>query len=140
MSAAREMTAEVEPKGDTEEWPKELDFVLSALEAGSSGHEQRRGARVPYRVVGFLKLYSDLEGAPARAIYTRDVCPRSLGFVTKHRLPLGYGGVVELVDKNGERVQLDCTLLRCREAAPGWFEGAMYFNRRQWRFSPEELT
>ena len=34
-----------------------------------------------------------------KAIYTRDVCPRSLGFVTRHRLPLGYGGVVEITDR-----------------------------------------
>ena len=139
--AAREMTAELGEEADSQEWPKELDFILSALEAGGlETSDQRRGARVPYRVVGLLKLYSDTDGSAARAIYTRDVCPRSLGFMTRHRLPLGYGGIVELTDKNGEKVQLDCTLLRCREAAPGWFEGAMYFNRRQWRFSPEELT
>jgi hypothetical protein len=27
-----------------------------------------------------------------------------------------------------------CTLLRCREAAPGWFEGSVYFNREQPQF------
>jgi hypothetical protein len=28
-------------------------------------------------------------------------------------------------------VTIRCTLLRCRETAPGWYEGALHFNRNQ---------
>jgi hypothetical protein len=27
-----------------------------------------------------------------------------------------------------------CTLLRCRQASPGWFEGCLHFNREQAMF------
>ena len=26
-----------------------------------------------------------------------------------------------------------------REAAPGWYDGSLYFNRPQYEFTPEEL-
>jgi hypothetical protein len=138
--SARETTIELPPESASDEWPKEADFILSALEAGLSGREdERRLGRVPYRVKGALRLYSDPKGTDPWIIYTRDVCPKSLGFITRHRLPLGYGGMIELPDKSGNILRLDCTLLRCREAAAGWYEGAMYFNRQQWKFSPEEM-
>ncbi|HSV14825.1 MAG TPA: hypothetical protein VLI90_11230, partial [Tepidisphaeraceae bacterium] len=70
-------------------------------------------------------------------LYTRDVNGRGLGFVTAHRLPLGYGGVIELPGPLGEPLTIHCTLLRCREAAPGWFEGSVYFNREQPKFAAE---
>jgi hypothetical protein len=50
-------------------------------------------------------------------------------------LPLGYGGIVELATPDGETVRAHCTLLRCRMAAPGWYEGALYFNRPQESFA-----
>jgi hypothetical protein len=28
-------------------------------------------------------------------------------------------------------IEAACTVLRCRQAAPGWYEGAIYFNRSQ---------
>ena len=71
---------------------------------------------------------------PPWLLYTRDINPRSLGFVTSHRLPLGYGGVIELPGPDGEPVSVHCTLLRCRQAAPRWFEGCLYFNREQSQF------
>jgi len=35
----------------------------------------------------------------------------------------------------GDIRTIACTLLRCREAAPGWYEGRMYFNRQQADFA-----
>ena len=70
-------------------------------------------------------------------LHTRDITPKSLGFITRHRLPLGYGGVVDLPDPAGVVRSIDCTLIRCREVAKGWYEGAVYFNREQSEFQME---
>ena len=93
--------------------------------------ERRRTRRAPFRTKGQLRLFSDQPGEVGRVIYTRDVHPRGLGFITPHRLPLGHGGVVEIPTPAGKIVSIPCTLLRCREAAPGWYEGSVYFNRDQ---------
>jgi hypothetical protein len=120
-------------------WPAEVDLILSALDAGKNGLDANRrlGSRLPYRVRAQLKLFSDQPGADPYVLYTRDVDPRGMGFITPHRLPLGYGGEVELFTPRGNKLRVHCTLLRCREAAPGWYEGAAYFNREQWCFQVE---
>jgi hypothetical protein len=123
-----------------EDWPPQVELILSAIEAGRytgpsapqpAGAERRQAKRASYRVKGHLRLFSDAPGDQGRVIYTRDVHHRGLGFITPHRLPLGHGGVVELPTPGGKIVSVPCTLLRCREAAPGWYEGSVYFNREQ---------
>jgi hypothetical protein len=124
-------------RSSTEDWPPQAELVLSAIEAGqhsgprSPGAERRQGRRASFRVRAQLRLYSDNAGEPGRAIYTRDIHARGLGFITPHRLPLGHGGLVDLPTPSGKIVSVPCTLLRCREAAPGWYEGSVYFNRDQ---------
>lgn len=128
------------PRATPKPLPAEVEFILSALEAGEYPGPQRRGAgRGRYRVAASLKLFSDTPQAPPWTLYVRDANVKGLGFVTRHRLPLGYGGILTVVDPMGRTVQIDCTLLRCREAAAGWFEGSMYFNRDQAAFEPENL-
>jgi len=120
--------------------PPEVEFILSALEAGEYPGPQRRGTRRSrYRVAASLKLFSDNPQAPPWTLYVRDVNAKGSGFVTRHRLPLGYGGILTITDPHGRTTRIDCTLLRCREAAAGWFEGSMYFNRDQAVFEPEVL-
>ena len=112
--------------------PPEADLVLSALDAAHGPSiDRRQGSRKRHRVRGLLRLFSDRPGSAPWEIFTRDVGPRSLGFVSKQRLPLGYGGAIELTAPDGQKITAHCTLLRCREAGSGWFEGAMYFNREQ---------
>jgi hypothetical protein len=116
-------------------WPKQAHLVLSAIEAGGHGTANRRGIRRRrYRVTAALRLYSDADPSLAWPLYTRDVHSRGLGFITPHRLTLGHGGMVELPAADGTTMRIPCTLLRCREAAPGWFEGSVYFNRDQPQF------
>jgi hypothetical protein len=123
---------------DEHRLPREVELILSALEAGANQHDnRRRHPRTRYRVLAELRLFSDASGTPAWTLYTRDVSARGVGFVTRHRLPLGYGGVVYLPSPTGRPVSVNGTLFRCREIGNGWFEGAMYFNREQWMFSPE---
>lgn len=115
-------------------WPAQVELVISALEAGQfagTQRDRRAARRKPLRVVAMLRLFSDAPSSPPWTLYTRDVYARGLGFITAHRLPLGYGGLVDLPGSDGTSVSIACTLLRCREAAPGWFEGAVYFNREQ---------
>ena len=117
---------------DDASWPAEVELILSAIETGRHpGRNRRSIRRNPYRVRGHLRLFSDDPTTAARVVYTRDVNPRGLGFITPDRLPLGHGGLIHLPTPNGETVAVHCTLLRCREAAPGWFEGSVYFNREQ---------
>ena len=124
------------PHADDEQpWPAMAEMILSALESGAhqagSPSNRRGAARVPHRVRGRLRLFSDSAHDPIREIFTRDVHPRGLGFITPHRLPLGHGGFISFVAPDGRPRRLQCTLHRCREAAPGWFEGALCFNREQ---------
>jgi hypothetical protein len=121
--------------GADESWPAEVDLILSAMESGRHGaapDERRALTRIPHRVKGRLKLFSDAAAdVSPRVIYTRDTHARGLGFITSHRLPLGHGGFVEFAGPDGRPRRIQCTLHRCREAAPGWYEGAVCFNREQ---------
>lgn len=119
--------------GHVEAWPREVDLIISALEAAQGqGLNERRGTtRTSYRTQAELKLFSDRDGNDPWVLYTRDMDSRGVGFITRHRLPLGYGGLVRFVLPDGSELEANCTLLRCREAAPGWFEGALSFNREQ---------
>ena len=125
---------------DPSYWPPEARLILSALEAGEPlPADNRRGQpRTLYQVQANLRLFSDAEGSDPWKLYTRDVSSRSLGFLTPHRLPLGYGGIVELPGPDGSTVRAHCTLFRCRQSARGWYEGALSFHRPQWTLTGEE--
>jgi hypothetical protein len=132
-----------------EPFPADVEIILSAMEAGRHawnhpsdgmegqpsvrlGSEERRaGERFPYRVCAALRLFRDPPGSGAWLLYVRDADPRGMGFISQHRLPLGYGGFVELVAPSGQSLSIPVTLLRCREVVPGWYDGAMNFNREQ---------
>ena len=100
-------------------------------------HQIAAALALPHRVRGHLRLFSDCVHSSPREIFTRDVHARGLGFITPHRLPLGHGGFVSFTAPDGRPRRLQCTLHRCREAAPGWFEGALCFNREQPEFSEQ---
>ena len=141
MSTAMPETEAAEAPARDEAWPREVEMILSALEAGAHHDDRRRHPRMPYRVVAELRLFSDTAQDAPWKLYVRDVSVRGLGFVTPHRLPLGYGGVVQLAAPgSGRMVSVNGTLFRCREVTRGWFEGALYFNREQWIFAPVEAT
>jgi hypothetical protein len=115
--------------------PGEVAVILSALEAGGTpAHDRRAARRLPFRVTAVMRLFVDTPKSPGKVLYTRDVNRRSLGFLTRHRMPLGYGGMLEIPTDDGGTETVYCTLLRCREAAPGWYEGSVYFNREQPQF------
>jgi len=120
-------------------WPSEVNMILSAMEATPKADGNSRGGdRLSYRVRAELRLFADDSHTAPWTLYTRDVDPRGVGFISPHRLPLGYGGIIELLTPRGRKAKIECTLYRCREVVPGWYEGALYFNRDQWMFTPED--
>ena len=117
--------------------PANVAMVMSALDAGEHRMENRRAIpRKSYRTITLLRLFRDQPNSAGWRLYTRDINRRGLGFVTPHRLPLGYGGIVMLPGQTGQVAAVHCTLSRCREASPGWFEGCLHFNREQPQFDP----
>ncbi len=119
--------------------PHEVELIISAMDAGRhAGPGRRNLSRTAWRVQATVRLFIDQPGHPARTVFSRDIHSRGLGFVTSERLPLGYGGVVDLPAKDGTIVSVACTVLRCRQATAGWYEGFVYFNREQ--TSTERLT
>lgn len=112
--------------------PDEVSMLCSALETGQhAAAERRTRRRRTYRTAARLRLFSDASGAEPTLVYTRDVDLRGVGFITRRRLPLGYGGLIELPSPDGRLIRIHGTLIRCRLAAPGWYEGAVSFNREQ---------
>lgn len=132
MYKDREATAD----GADPKWPPQVELILSALETGQFSRGNRRSARRnPYRVRARLRLFSDPPLSAPWLVYTRDVHAKGLGFISPHRLPLGYGGILEIPGPDGRTLEINCTLFRCREAAPGWYEGSVYFHREQPEFA-----
>ncbi len=117
-------------------WPAEVEFILSALEAGPMpAAERQRLPRLKHRVEASLSLFSDAQDTLPTLLYVRHVNIKALGFLTDRQLPLSHGGLLRVPSIDGRNLAIYCTILRCRQAAPGWYEGAVYFNRPQSAFS-----
>ncbi len=119
--------------------PLDARMVLTALESAGWEKERRQQRRNAYRVKATLRMFADAPAARSRVLYTRDASHRGVGFITRERLPLGYGGMLRLPSpKSSKSLNIACTLCRCRMAAPGWYEGALHFNRDQAEFLIDE--
>lgn len=123
----------IEPQAQPKEiWPPQVDIILSAMAMrGPAEVDQRTPPRLDYRVRAMLRLFADGPAGEPRVLFSRDADLRGLGFVTTHLLPLGYGGSIELVVPTGEIRKIAVTIHRCRQISPGWYEGALHFNREQ---------
>lgn len=117
------------------ELPPEVALVMSALAAGRHrpAADRRVGRRQPLRAAAALRLYAEV-GGEAVVVYTRDIGGRNVGFLCRHRLPLGYGGTIELPGPDGTPARIACVLLRCSPTAAGWFDASAAFNRLQPQF------
>lgn len=114
-------------------WCPEVDVVLSALDASRchGGPDRRSVHRRPHRVPADLRLFADGPRGTPWELFSRDVDARGLGFVCRDRLPLGYGGLVELEAPDRTPILAPCTVYRCRECGPDWYEGSLYFHQPQ---------
>ena len=114
--------------------PADVAMVMSAMEAGrfdAGARDRRAGRRRATRASAVLRLYAD--AGHATVVYTRDVTGRNVGFLSRSRLPLGYGGTIELPPphgRGGEAVPVACVLLRCTPAAGGFYDCCAAFNRQ----------
>jgi hypothetical protein len=116
--------------------PPNVQLILTALNSASHPRLERRSRRrVPYYSEAELRLFSDPCDSLPRLLYTRDVCTRGLGFITADYLPLGHGGKLALTVPDGRRLLVHCTLSRCRQISPGWYEGGLQFIREQMDFA-----
>src|SRR4051794_21983697 len=102
------------PDEGNEPWPAMAELILSALDSGrhNPAANRRTLPRVPHRVRGQLRLFSDAPHQAPRVIYTRDAHARGLGFITPDRLPLGHGGFIEFRGPDGRHRRIQCTLHR----------------------------
>ena len=122
--------------GSANDWPPHVQMILSALETARHPASDRRALRrAPYRSKAHLRLFTHAIGAAPALLYTRDACTRGMGFITPHYLPLGYGGRVEILMPDGRLSTAQCTLCRCRQFSPGWYESALNFSREQLEFA-----
>lgn len=116
---------------DLDEWPRDVDLIISALHAaGAEGSNRRAAARVRHRVIARLSLFCSLAEPPLR-LFVRDCTERHMGFLTQSIVPLGFGGTVDFRGPDGQTKAIACVVNRCRECVPGWFEGVLHFNRAQ---------
>lgn len=128
------LTKKPQPAG--RHWPAEVDLIISALRAGESpGDDRRKLPRAEYRVKASLRLFSDRPETPQWVLYTSDINERGVGFVSPARLPLSHGGILEIQTPDGQTASIHVTLYRCSEISPGWYRGALYFNREQLAFA-----
>jgi len=110
----------------------EAQFILSALEAaGPLELERRARCRVRYRVEAGLQLLADDADEAPRRIYTRDMTPLGIGFVTHDPLPLGAGANLLLPASTGGADMVACNVTRCREIVNGWFDCAVSFKEEK---------
>jgi len=106
----------------------EARFILSAMEAAGPLPAERRAApRVRYRVEAMLRLATDGPEDPPRPVYTRDLTPHGLGFISPAALPLGTPAKLHLPAPGGGVETIACNVIRCREMLRGWFDGAVAF-------------
>jgi len=117
------------------EIPPQVAMILSAMDAGRHPIVDRRHKRrTRLRVQGRLRLFSEATTAAPRTLFTRDAHARAMGFVSPGRLPLGYGGTLEIPNPDGGVLSIACTVIRCREAVEGWYEGSISFSKTQPQF------
>lgn len=121
--------AAAEPRA---QYPVELNFILSAFEAASPPKIDARALpRKRYRVTASLDVFTDWPDQDNAVLYTRDISPRSLGFISRRNLPLGHGGLLHLPMPDGQVQDIHCRVFRCQSMAPAWFEGALLFDANQ---------
>ena len=115
--------------------PQDARFVISVLngEQRCAGHdERRRFRRESFVAPAELEVLGDA-APPRTAIYTRDASRWGVGFVTQRPLPVARDATLRIWI-GGEMLMVRSCVLRCREAAPGWFEGAVLFYHEEPRF------
>ena len=123
----------------TAPFPAEVEFVISALEAGPKPLIDRQKARrSQYRVRATLKLFSDAAEAKPALLYTRNVTSQALAFLTNDVLTLSHGGILRIPSPSGEILKINCTVLRYREGEKLSRQDRFAFQYLDWQFDGNE--
>ena len=110
----------------TAELPEDVREVMEML----GGHappaavvDRRRSERVPHHVRAAMEIDDALQHT-RQTIYTRDVSSWGVGFISRVPLPTGANAMLHIAGVHGRTLQVMCSVIRCREVLPGWYEGA----------------
>ncbi len=85
--------------------------------------DRRRLPRLSYNAAGAI---AGTEGA--QEFWSHDINAYTIGYVSVKPIQCGVDGPVTLDLPNGARHETRGRVMRCREFAPGWFEGYIAFN------------
>jgi len=136
ITASHDIFCDEQAGPDQRELEAEARFILSALEAAGPVTVEGRGTcRVRYRVEAKLRLVTDPPQDPPRRVYTRDITPHSLGFISPVAVPLGSNARLDLPASDGSVDTIACQVIRCREMIHGWFDGAVNFREEKYEGS-----
>jgi hypothetical protein len=112
--------------------------------ADAAAANRRRFPRCAYQVAATLKKgdgsNADAASAMRMRIYTRDANQWGVGFVAQESIPAGSDAYL-ILDRPGfaRPMHRRCRIVRCREALPGWYEGAAVFHDEEPSLSPEVI-
>ncbi|HTL29821.1 MAG TPA: hypothetical protein VL282_11385 [Tepidisphaeraceae bacterium] len=116
-----------------ETWPSDVRDLLERLDqAFPKLHDRRVIPRWAFHVAAFLTI----EHAARHQIWTRDINPWNVGFVSRESLTSGATGTLRFEVPGGQIIVVAGQVKRSREFQTGWFEG--YINFLQ-PISPEAI-
>jgi hypothetical protein len=122
--------------------PRDVETAMAAVSSSTAvpEEERRTTARAEYRVDAHLRLLPEVDSEGERVIYTRDIDEWGIGFVTAFAFAPGRKAIVRLQAPSGKELLRRCTVLRCREILPGWFESAVALDDFEALLSCEEVN
>ncbi|HLL90571.1 MAG TPA: hypothetical protein VK324_14820 [Tepidisphaeraceae bacterium] len=124
-------------------WPSDAKRLLATLDGPGSVPavlERRRGPRARYNVAATLEPAEPLAlKVPPKTLYVRDINRWGAGFIVGLRLNVRSRAVVALAAPGGATLSVRCVVRRCREYAPGWFEGVLDFDAEQPALAAENV-
>jgi len=139
------MTDELKSTGSvTDSWPADVREVLGSLEGMFPPMmERRKVARDRYYAQATLVVEPSAP-TPTRTpttqfVYIRDINIWAAGYITNQRLSAYGHATVSLVAPDGTLTTTRCMIRRCREFAPGWFDGVLEFDNAVERFSRDNV-
>jgi hypothetical protein len=115
---------------DLAPWPAEAREMMSRLnDSFPPMMERRRIPRKRYRVEARVALVHAEADAQEMKLYTRDINPWALGFISPHALPAYEHAIIHMPGEDGTILRIKCLIRRCRSFAPGWHQGVIDFER-----------
>ena len=110
-----------------DQWPLDVLEAFKTLEGFSPRCERRKLRRARYYTAA--QMLASLHGPVP--VYTRDVNPWLIGLVGPLHLSNYDHVMLHLPLPDQPTLEVECTVRRCHEFIPGWFDYALHFRREQ---------